>query len=323
MRQRPQYLLAAFAAAGHPVFFVDPRESRVRSVNGVTVVPSVSEVPAAHVVLYVHFAPVRPSLGLFEDAVILYDILDDLSIYDADEVGMPASRRVRSHHPVVMAEADLVIASSPVLAERHRAERHDILILENGVDVERFGTPVPIPPELSTLRPCIGYHGAVAPWLDFDLIEAVARRNPGWWFVFVGPVDPKVRHRVARLEGLGNVVSLGERPSDAMPAYVQGFDVGAIWFKVDHLTEGVSPLKMFELLAAGKPVVATPLPACVAEPDVVTASTPEGWSVALAGALASGSVESRQAAAARASWDTRLAPLLARMDGAGLRRVPG
>ena len=169
----------------------------------------------------------------------------------------------------------------------------------------------------------IGYHGAVAEWFDFELLTAVATARPGWHFVLLGPVAPTVAARASDLEELPNVLLLGERPSDEMPAYVQAFDAGAIWFQVNTMTEGVTPLKMYEYLAAGVPCVSTPLPACVAEPAVVTAFDASGFIGELEAALHSS--ESGRAAryevARRHSWDTHLRPVLDRLEANHLDRV--
>lgn len=328
MRQRPQYLLAAFAQAGFPVYFIDPRVTRPAERDGVQVVPSIRRVPAGGVILYVHFAPLRHMLERFDDAVVVYDLLDDLSIYDASEEGLPPERRVSAHHPHVMQRADVVIVSNEVLLQRHRHERDDLILVSNGVDPERFSTAQPRPadlPDADPDHPLIGYHGAVAEWFDFELLTGVAKARPDWRFVLVGPVAPAVVDKARPLEALPNVLVLGERPSDTMPGYVQAFDAGAIWFQVNTMTEGVTPLKMYEYLAAGKPCVATPLPACVAEPLVATASQAEEYVNRLEEALASAAdpaaVQSRIEAAGNQSWLEHLQPVLDRLRRGHLDRV--
>ena len=329
MRQRPQYLMAAFARLGHPAYFVDHRAARPRHEDGVAIVPDLSHCPAEGVILYVHFAPLQPLFSRFAEPVVVYDILDDLSIFDADEIGMPEERRVRTHHPTVMSEADIVMASSPDLVERHRAERDDLLLVVNGVDPERFGTAAPRPADLPPPDPglpLVGYHGAVAQWLDYRLIAEVAAALPDWRFAFVGPVDPRAAEDAARLDALPNVTLLGERPSDEMPAYAQAFDIGAVWFAVDHMTRAVAPLKMYEYLAAGTPVVSTPLPVAEAEPLVRTAADAAGFVAALERARAD-AADPAFAAAARSeaagfSWEARLRPVLGALSGAGRLRVP-
>ncbi len=311
MRQRPQYLLAAFANAGHDVYFVDPREPAVRCADGVVIVPSLKFVPASHVILYVHFAPLAAMFDSFDDAVVVYDILDDLSIYDDDEIGMPEDRRVRSHHPSVMARADVVTASAPELVSTHLGERTDILLVENGVEPERFKRAHDVPQPLSTVpAPIVGYHGAVARWFDFDLLKGAAARLPDFQFVVIGPVDPDAEGPMAVLQRLPNVHRVGAVPSDEIPEYVSTFDVGIVPFVVDELTRAVSPLKMYEYLAAGVPVVATPLPVCVAHPMVRTAASVDGFVSEIEAAAAERGTEEfevrARAAADEASWDSRI-----------------
>jgi glycosyltransferase involved in cell wall biosynthesis len=324
MRQRPQYITAALAAAGHDAYFVDPRETVPRQAEGVHVVPSLRFVPRSHPILYVHYAPLRELFDRFHEPVVVYDVLDDLSIYEPDEQGLPEHRRVRAHHGPVLESAGVAITSSPVLLERHRSQRPDLLLVENGVDVDRFAERRARPHDLPTGRPVVGYHGAIARWFDFDLLRSVAAANPRWDFVLVGPVLPDVAGRAEALSEQSNVHLLGARPSADIAAYIQAFDAGVIWFVVDHLTEGVSPLKMFEYLAADVPVVATPLPSCRGMAGVRVASTVEEMTAAITDALESGSEETqvRRSAAEAASWEARVAPVLRRLDDLGLRTVP-
>jgi glycosyltransferase involved in cell wall biosynthesis len=326
MRQRPQFILGAFAASGHPVYFVDPGEPAVRRVDGVTIVPSLKDVPSNDAILYVHFAPALDMGGSFDAPAVVYDILDDLSIYDEDEVGLPEHRKVAHHHRSVVADADVVLVSNDVLAVRHRPERPDLIVVPNGVDPQRFRAPMVRPRDLPASGPIIGYHGAVASWFDFDLLAGVALLEPDWQFVLVGPVDDRVRGAVAALDGHQNVHFIGERPSDIIPAYVQSFDVGTVWFDVNPMTQGVSPLKVYEYLACGVPVVSTPLPSCVDEAAVLTADDAASFRDRIADALASRGDASwatlASATVDAAAWDARLAPTLARLDQLGLRRVP-
>jgi len=323
MRQRPQYLFTAFAAAGHPVYFVDHTEKGVRQEGDVTICGSMREVPRSGVIIYLHFAPLRHLIDNFEDAVVVYDILDDLSIYDSDEMGLPEGRKVRSHHTDLIERADVVLVSNPVLAERHQEERPDLVMVSNGVDPEAFGKPVERPedlPDAGPDSPIIGYHGMISTWFDFDLLEGVMAERPNWRFVLVGPIAPDVADRVESLKDQSNLIVLGERPSDVMPGYVQGFDVGVIWFEVDRMTEGVTPLKMYEYLAAGVPCVATPIPACVAEPLVETADDVTGMVAAIETSLDTDG-QTLRAAAREHSWDKNLGQALDRLDKLDVRRV--
>jgi len=327
MRQRPQNLLAELSQAGHPVFFVDPREPAERLDGAVRIVPDLASAPGRNVILYVHFAPARVLFDKFENPVVVYDVLDDLSIYAPGERGLAGRWSVSSHHPALMAEADVVMVSIGVLAERHRAERADLLVVENGVQAARFSAPAARPADLPTgTGPLVGFHGAVARWFDFDLLAEVAAQLADWDFVVVGPVDSAASREAARLNRRPNVHFIGERSSSSMPGYVQSFDIGAIWFRLDGLTRAVSPLKMFEYLAAGKPVVASPLPACIASPSVRTAATAGEFVTALQEAATERHDAGKRAVAleeARAAdWSARVRPLLDRLNRLDVRYAP-
>jgi glycosyltransferase involved in cell wall biosynthesis len=328
MRQRPQFIIEAFSALGHPVYFVDPREATPRIVGDVTIVPTLEDTPHEHVILYLHFAPNVSLVDRYDDAVVVYDILDDLSIYEHDEVGLPESRRVRHHHPTVIRRADVVMASAPALVETHRAERPDILLVENGVDVATFGGATRRPGDIEDIpHPIVGYHGMIARWFDFDLISAALDRLPGMSLVLVGPHDPAQRPQLSQLTERGNVHYLGPKASDDIAAYVQSFDVGLVPFVVDELTRAVSPLKMYEYMAGRVPVVATPLPVCVDHPLVATAGDPDGFAASIREAVdlsGDGTFGDRLELAAReAAWVRRLQPIVDRLDERELRTVPG
>ncbi|MGB7861304.1 MAG: glycosyltransferase [Acidimicrobiia bacterium] len=322
MKQRPQYLLEALVHAGHPLFFVDPRlsENTIDS-GGVSQVKSLAPVPDRGVILYTHFAPTSPLIDRFEEAVVIYDILDDLSIYDADEVDLPPKLRVQHHHPTMMEVADVVITSNRVLLGRHSAERNDVLLVENGVDLDLFHPPRPSP---ARSQHVIGYHGAVASWFDFDLVGALALARPELTVKIVGPVDDRVASAASQLERLENVEFIPQMPVARVAEVVRSFDVGLIPFVIDEMTQGVTPLKMYEYLASGVPVLATAIPACVEEPNV-TVINDIGQLPDLADAALEIGPEERSAlrtASLDASWERRIEPLLDRLDELQLRSTP-
>lgn len=324
MKQRPQFLMEAFQRAGHQVWFVDPGAEPSVLESGIRIVRDFRSLPVAGTIAYTHFAPVRHHLSRFPDTPIIYDLLDDLSIYDRDEEGVSQKQTVRAHHKVVVGDAAVVICSNPELLKRHLSERPDLLLVENGVDPEYFR---PDGDRVSELResdtPIVGYHGAIAPWIDFDLVGQVVNIRSDLDFVFVGPVESSVQDAVSRLERRPNVRFIGEVRSSRIAEYVRSFDVGIVPFVVDEMTCGVTPLKMFEYLASGVGVVSTALPASVSLSDVAVGEDARGFAAAIESTLAESETRRAQwvAAGREASWDRRIGPLLSRLDEIGLRVV--
>jgi glycosyltransferase involved in cell wall biosynthesis len=140
---------------------------------------------------------------------------------------------------------------------------------------------------------------------------------------FVGPVDPLVKREATELSALPNVHLLPAQPSDRIAEYVRGFTVGILPFVLEEMTMAVTPLKMYEYLASGVPVVATPLPACVDHPAVRTASDPKSFVAEIDAALEMTGEERAglRAHAEKADWKQRIVPVLERLDQSGLRNV--
>lgn len=326
MPQRPQFMLEAFARRGHEVWVVQPTLTSPRQAGErIRLVGSVRDVPRRHVILYTHFAPLVTLIDRFESPSVVYDLMDDLTIYDDDEVGLPEERRVRHHHASMTEKTDVFVVSNSVLEERHVAERPDLVRVENGVDLARFRKQGPVAEVLHGRSYVVGYHGAIAQWFDFAMVQSLAGRNPDLTFVLVGPLDPRAEADLGRLTQLPNVEHVKEQPGDLIPTFVRGFHVGFIPFVVNQMTEGVTPLKMYEYMACGVPVVASPLPACVDHPAVFTAEKPDILLEGIKAGLSITQAERERLVdfAREASWDKRIEPLIDRLDELGHLSVPG
>lgn len=170
----------------------------------------------------------------------------------------------------LIARSDLVLATSPVLAERLRARGAPVVLAPNVADVALFAgareRAAPEPPELQGLsRPRFVYAGNLAAYrIDFELLLALARARPDASLVLVGAMglgDVGSLPDAARaLRTLPNVHWRGPLPREALPALLAHCDVALIPFLDNAHTRGSLPLKLWEYLAAGLPVVATPLP---------------------------------------------------------------
>lgn len=193
----------------------------------------------------------------FPDCLVVYDCADEHTSFP----GLLDPGLVAGMEKELLLRADVAAASAAWLQSSRLALRQDILLVPNAADVDHFGRaldPDLAPPQdlVAARRPFIGYVGAVSSWLDQDLLGALADECPEYEVVLVGPVDCDVAALAAR----PNVVFLGHRPYRDLPAYLKSFAVAVIPFKINGLTQAVNPVKLYEYLAAGVPVVSTDLP---------------------------------------------------------------
>jgi glycosyltransferase involved in cell wall biosynthesis len=244
---------------------------------------------------------------------VVYHCVDDI----AAQKGVD-SAAFREAEARFARRADLVLASAPALAERMRALSPHVVDAPNVADTALFATalePGPIDAQLGALpRPRIVFTGAVVPTkVDLELVSELAAARPGWSIALVGGVglgDPATD--VSALRNVPNVHLLGRRDYDRLPEVLRGADAAIIPYAVNELTRSVFPMKVYEYLAAGLPVVSTPLPALAGLQDIAFAADATAMAGALDAALAADDPSLRRARSDRArdhSWDRRLAEI--------------
>jgi glycosyltransferase involved in cell wall biosynthesis len=203
-------------------------------------------------------------------------------------------------------QADLVITTSRTLCEARRQFNPNTRWVPNGADVEHFSRSATPAPELADLRrPIVGFVGGLSEWVDIELIARLAHARRAVTFILIGPVGADI----SPLRDLPNVRLVGPRPYADLPTYLAAMDVALIPFKQDPVTFHADPIKAYEYLAAGLPVVATDLPALRRLDNVLRlADSAEGFLEQIDAALAEGrdaGKTERQAEAARHSWANR------------------
>jgi glycosyltransferase involved in cell wall biosynthesis len=206
-------------------------------------------------------------IGAFDESYLVYDVVDDYS-------AMPYYQRTEGSRlaeldSMMTRRADLVFVVNDYLLEQRRRWNTNCRFVGNAGDVIGFAearkSPV-APRDLAGIPgPRVGFHGTLTgDKLDVPLVEELARRRPEWSFVLVGP--EKDRAALAALRQHGNVHTLGPRSASELPAYLSAFDVVLIPYRRTPFTG--RPLKVYEALAAGVPVVATGIPELAGEPGV-------------------------------------------------------
>lgn len=284
--QRLQHLLSR-AAKSFDVHFVEepeladasssPRLRVTAGSNGVSVVVPVLPSglsPEAAIALqeqlvtdYVEALKPRPTVGWYytpmamkftaglQFPVCVYDCMDELSKFKG------APRELSRMEALLLKKADLVFTGGKSLFEAKRSLHPSVHHHPSSVDVKHFlparSGKLRAPADISALpKPRIGYFGVIDERIDHDLVAKVAAERPDWSVVMIGPIvkiDPESRP-MGR-----NIFWLGGKDYRELPAYLAELDVGFMPFALNESTRFISPTKTPEFLAAGLPVVSTPI----------------------------------------------------------------
>ena len=256
---------------------------------------------------------------------VVYDCMDELSAFRF------APPELMEREAELLVWADVVFTGGPSLYRAKLGRHPNLHCFPSSIDKEHFshareGNLQEPPDQASLPRPRLGYFGVIDERLDYALLGSLAQARPDWQFVMVGPftkVNPD------DLPQLPNLHYLGQRPYESLPAYISGWDVALMPFALSEATRFISPTKTLEYMAAGRPIVSTPI-TDVREPygDIVyIADGPEAFLAACEQALAEVPVERqrRQQAAdtvlAQTSWDDTAERMHALLDKAVQTRL--
>jgi glycosyltransferase involved in cell wall biosynthesis len=276
--QRPQQLAIALARQGALVLYTQPKTStdlrkfqRVENRLYLCSIPVETywqlEKPTIYLLTWN-----RQYLRAFNSPKIIYDFVDEIETFYGDYPQM-----YRDHQKMVR-NAELVLTTAQRLYKQVETLRPDALLCPNGVDYdllvtahqERQFPPQDLEPILQYRRPIVGYYGALARWFDYDLLRNLAKMRPDLSFVLLGPDydNSLIPSGILKTE---NIHWLGVKPYSQIPDYLHYFDVAIIPFQVNKITHSTSPLKLFEYMAGGKPVVITPMQESLRYPGILVA----------------------------------------------------
>lgn len=313
---RKQQFMSRFARDGHRVLFVNPSHSAVRHDNRPyvknSIIPRLENrdglfilTPAVQLpfvsrpfseavnqeLLFHQVARTTRILGFDDPLVFVYpvqftvqarrltggavvvDIVDDYEGYDDREW-----RRLHARRLTMLAAkgADLTVYTCEQLREKYPTPGHSVVI-PNGYDERVFVRDVAPVEQVAHARPVIGFVGTLFKYIDYELLSFVADSIPEATLVLVGriedPKNPKLNSLIQRT----NVNWVGFVPRNRIPAFIAGFDVGLVPFKPGLVRDAVSPVKAYEYLAMGVPVVSTPIRSLMDDEactDVLFASEP-------------------------------------------------
>ena len=256
---------------------------------------------------YVHVYATDPNLTLKEfkkieklNKPIVYEILDEIH----EDLQGKVSKRVKSRHKYALTSDNvkkIVVTAKSMKEKFPDTAGNKISYIPNACDSDHF----PIQ-EIPIGEKVIGYFGALASWVDYELIEYLACRNPDWTIKLIG-MDYDGSIWKSGVLDQENIRYLGVVDYKSLPSEIQ-FSVAILPFKVNDITLSTSPIKIYEYLSSGFPVVSTPLPECESIPHVKIGIGSKSFEEAIKNAIISDSSTHRAARrsfAIQESWAVR------------------
>jgi len=301
MFQRPQQIMKALAKQGARSIFVDashnvhsPFEEVEDNLFVINDISQATQLISRPLIGWVSYPPTYSSFTVLSPDTMIFDALD-----------MPEGEFAGWKHGYAAAQnnASIIFCSSQALYDYNKATHNNkCVLLLNGADYKHFSTRTTLANDMpKTGRKVLGFVGALASWLDWALLEELPSLLPEYEIVYVGSW-------FGSIHGTNNpqVHFLGHRPYSDLPKYISGFDVSMVPFKITSMTNGVNPIKLWEYLAVGVPVVSTPLPEAIALNKVVSiASSPQEFADAIRSSSSHCTPGQRRRVAKNNSWDTR------------------
>ena len=186
--------------------------------------------------------------------VVVYDCMDELSAFKF------APPQLTIFEKELLKKADVVFTGGQSIYEAKKDTHHNIYPMPSSIDKHHFGKARKLnedPPDQKNIpHPRFGFFGVIDERFDIELIDAVAKAKPEWQFILLGPV---VKIDPATLPKYDNIHYLGGKKYDELPEYIAGWDIAMVAFAMNESTKFISPTKTPEYLAAGKPVISTPI----------------------------------------------------------------
>jgi len=280
--QRPQHLLTRGARDGRVFYIEEPRfgdapaSFDVRHVDGIVVaVPMlpagkkpdeydriqasliqslVNEYGINEFVLWFYTPMALKVTHQLTPSAIVYDCMDELSAF----AGAPP--QLTELERELFRRADVVFTGGDALFRAKRMAHPNVHPFPSSVDVSHFARARSVigdPSDQAAIRrPRLGYFGVIDERIDYPLLRAIAAARPEWQIVLIGPT---AKVNPADLPAGVNLHYLGPKSYADLPDYIGGWDVALLPFARNEATRYISPTKTPEYLAAGMPVVSTPI----------------------------------------------------------------
>lgn len=268
-------------------------------------------------VLWVYTPHSADFIGRLGERVAVYECVDDFT----SSKGLIHPKVIGRLERRLIEAVDLLIVTAQALYDSKREGAARAVLVPNGVEADHFGRAadpsLPVAPALADApHPLVGYLGTLNYWIDTELLARIAREHPDWTVALVGPHD--LLANLAPFEGLDNVIMTGRVAYQDVPTYVKAFDVCLNPYVLDGVAEHCSPLKLYEYIATGKPIVSVDMPEAKIFEDCITIANNADEFVSLVEQAVQsddGRAELRRSKAQEHTWQKRFEAVSAALAG--------
>lgn len=213
-------------------------------------------------------------LDIVKPDKLIYEYIDELEIFGG------YGPEMEEDHLRFLKDADVTVCTATKLYNQAAPLATNPILSPNAGDYEFFAKTDsyeinPLICDIIKPYQCvIGYYGALAAWFDYDMIKTVAGMHPEWLILLVGVDYDGTIHKNG-LEAYQNIVYIPPQPYTDLPTFLKAFDVASIPFVINEITLSTSPVKLFEYMAGGKPIIASKMPECLKYESVRTYASAE------------------------------------------------
>jgi len=206
---------------------------------------------------------------------LIYDCVDDHVSF----TGLISKELVLTMEKELMEKANVTFFTARQLQKTKQAWANKSVLVPNGAEYEHFSdvtllenmkeekAPADIKPYVKEGKTIVGFTGGIGDWVDLDIVYQAAKQQEDIVYLFIGPIDTKVDESILTQD---NIIFLGSKPYADLPRYLPFFDICIIPFKINELTKSVNPIKLYEYLSTGIPVISTSIPEVVTYDSVVS-----------------------------------------------------
>lgn len=202
-------------------------------------------------------------IGRFQETLSVYHCVDYWQWLMPKVFLMGSKGTIIKDEALTASKVDFVVSTSKFLQQYLRAYNSQSHYVPNAAEYDLFSRALdqnlPIPEDMRKIsKPILGFSGTLEAKSDLNLLRRIALETPTWNLAFIGLTENVPD--LYKLRGLNNVHFLGLKPLNELPNYLRQFDVCLVPFRKTDELNSISPLKIFEYIAAGRPVVATNYP---------------------------------------------------------------